>query len=110
MSSYRARGSQMGDDVAVRLAGLLQISALEVVASIRAEAVKEPEARSFWRRIQRAARDHAASVIVGLGSALLLPGIPGAAGQCILCQTGAGRPAARKHPKIKARAGARRFK
>ncbi|MES2027373.1 MAG: helix-turn-helix domain-containing protein [Pseudomonadota bacterium] len=48
ISNYRAERSRIDDDVALKLAEILEINPLEVIASANAERARTPEMRARW--------------------------------------------------------------
>lgn len=51
ISGYRNSNNEMDDTVAIRIADLLSLNQLEVVASVRAARSKDDEAKSFWLKV-----------------------------------------------------------
>ena len=64
ISNYRTGTSRIGDDVAVKLAAMLEIDPLAILASTHAERATQPAMRSVWERI---AQKVAAALLIGAG-------------------------------------------
>lgn len=48
ISSYRAQRSRIDDDVALKIADILELNPLAVIASANAERAKTPEMKARW--------------------------------------------------------------
>lgn len=55
ISKWRHRGSQMDDPIALRIAGMLGLSPLQVLAKIHAEKAKDEELKKFWASVSQEA-------------------------------------------------------
>jgi hypothetical protein len=64
VSKYRHGIQHLSDDVAVRLAQLLDVPEILVVAEIRRDRTRDPKTRSFWADL--AAGRRAAKVVAGV--------------------------------------------
>lgn len=66
LSGYRTKGIQMDDDIAVRVADLLEINAMKIVGEIRSERSRTARAKEFWTKAAKAARGKVAEILMGL--------------------------------------------
>ena len=63
VSNYRVGRSHFDDEMALKVAELLEIDPAEVLAAMQAERTKCPQAKEVWKRLSESL---AASVLVGL--------------------------------------------
>ena len=64
MSKYRNKNDGMGDEIALRVAELLSIPPVEVLANIQAERTKCPEAKKVWQQAAKSLRATTLSILL----------------------------------------------
>ncbi len=72
MSRYRTRKSYLGDDTAIRLAHLLEVDPLPILAAAAAERATSDDARQVWSRYAEVMASLAGIAVVG-GTLLTAP-------------------------------------
>lgn len=72
ITNYRHGKSRPDDEVALRLAALIDRDPASVIAELHAERAKTPEVRAMWLRMANTMRHAVASVMMTCGLAMLL--------------------------------------
>lgn len=105
VSKWRSEQTQLDDKYAMRLAELIRVDPIQVIAEIRAEREVDPDTRKLWRRMATMAEKygHAAGVVLAILAMLASVGFSpsplasdvnhasaDAVQLCILCQVAPG--------------------
>jgi transcriptional regulator with XRE-family HTH domain len=72
ITNYRHGKSRPDDEVAMRLAALINRDPASVIAELHAERAKSPEVRALWLRMANQLRHAVAAVMLTMGAAMLL--------------------------------------
>lgn len=90
MTSYKnGRAKTLSDETALKLAELLKINPLEILADQAAERSKKNEVKSFWKKLAAANLSLGLAMFGGIFVAILASSGSGVQAVSILCQIGA---------------------
>lgn len=84
VSSYR-RGVEFSDEMAIRVAELLGLEPLKVLADVRAQSAKDDQTRQFWRKVGGLSPAMAAVMLSGELTASAMQSMSSADWNALLC-------------------------